>query len=214
MGGHNGVNHNHNDLGTFSVLVGTDELLTDPGAETYTARTFSARRYESNLLNSYGHPVPVVGGKLQSPGKDEHTADYGSQFHATIIDSAFSDEEDRLVLDLKNAYVLGSLEKLTRAFVHNRTGDGQIVVVDEVQFSRPETFETALITFADWEQTGKDRIRISRNGSAIDVEITSDDGDLVMDSCVIEESSRPSRLAWQFAETVRSARVRITVKPS
>ncbi len=213
MGGHNGVNHNHNDLGSFSVLIGADELLTDPGAETYTARTFSPRRYESNLLNSFGHPVPVVAGQLQSPGKADHTARYGSEFHATIIDSAFSEDEDRLVLDLKNAYVLDSLETLTRSFTHSRTGDGHVVVVDEVEFARPETFETALITFADWKQTGKDTIRISKDGSSIDVQITSDDGALVMDSCVIEESSTPTRLAWRFTDPVKSARICITVRP-
>ena len=214
MGGHTGVNHNHNDLGSFSVLIGANELLTDPGAEIYTARTFSPRRYESNLLNSFGHPVPVVGGQLQSPGKGDHTARYGSEFQATLVESAFSEDEDRLVLDLKNAYVLDSLEKLTRAFLHNRTGDGQVVVVDEVEFSQPETFETALITFADWKQTGKYTIRISQGGSAVDVQVTSDDGDLVMDSCVVEESSRPTRLAWRFSDPVKSARVRISIKPN
>jgi hypothetical protein len=40
-GGHNGVNHNHNDLGTFSVAVGGKYLIYDPGAEIYTNRTFS-----------------------------------------------------------------------------------------------------------------------------------------------------------------------------
>jgi hypothetical protein len=213
MGGHNGVNHNHNDLGSFSVVIGSDPLLTDPGAEVYTRRTFSERRYESNILNSYGHSVPVVAGCLQSPGPRDHTANYGSQFHATLIGSAFSDDEDHVVLDLKKAYELDSLERLTRSFTHNRTGDGHVMVVDQVEFARPETFETALITFADWDRTGDDTIRISQGSSAIDVRVTSDGGTLVMDSCVIEESSTPTRLAWRFREPVQEASVRFLVKP-
>lgn len=213
-GGHNGVNHNHNDLGVFSVLIGDRELLTDPGAEIYTQRTFSQNRYESDLLNSYGHPVPVVAGQLQSPGKDENRSGFGSEFCASVVDTTFSDEADRVVLDLKRAYRADTLETLTRTFTHFRSGSGEVEVVDEVAYSRPETFETALITYADWERTGDNTIRISQDGSAIDVEVTSDDGNLVMTSCVIEESSRPIRLAWHFANPVKSARVRFKIKPA
>jgi hypothetical protein len=51
-GVHNGVNHSHNDVGAFTVVVGEVELIVDPGKETYNARTFSRKRYESGLLNS------------------------------------------------------------------------------------------------------------------------------------------------------------------
>ncbi|MDB6028847.1 MAG: hypothetical protein JWM68_5070, partial [Verrucomicrobiales bacterium] len=43
-------------------------VLVDPGSEVYTGRTFSSNRYESDVLNSFGHDVPVVAGKLQSAG--------------------------------------------------------------------------------------------------------------------------------------------------
>jgi len=68
-GGHNDEHHNHNDVGSFVVVVGDKPLLIDPGGEVYTARTFSNRRYESNVLNSFGHPVPMVAGKLQKTGR-------------------------------------------------------------------------------------------------------------------------------------------------
>jgi hypothetical protein len=53
-GGHNNEHHNHNDVGSFVVVSGDRPLLLDPGGEVYTARTFSSRRYESNVLNSFG----------------------------------------------------------------------------------------------------------------------------------------------------------------
>jgi len=68
-GGHNSEHHNHNDVGSFVVVLGDRPLLLDPGGEVYTARTFSSRRYESNVLNSFGHPVPLVAGKLQRTGR-------------------------------------------------------------------------------------------------------------------------------------------------
>lgn len=211
-GGHNGVNHNHNDLGAFTVLIGNREVLTDPGAEVYTDRTFSSRRYESDLLNSFGHPVPVPAGQLQAPGKDEHTANFGSQFKAVVVETAFSDDADRVVLDLRQAYQVATLVKLTRSFTHFRSGEGKVVVVDEVAFSRAETFETALITYGDW-QVGEDgTIRISLEGAAVEVKVSSHDGELVMSHCRIEESSTPTRLSWAFREPVESARVVMEIR--
>jgi len=67
-GGHNQEHHNHNDVGSFVVVLGDKPLLLDPGSEVYTARTFSSHRYESKVLNSFGHPVPVIAGKLQQTG--------------------------------------------------------------------------------------------------------------------------------------------------
>ena len=54
-GGHNAEQHNHNDVGSFIVALGHSTPLVDPGAEVYTGRTFSRRRYDSNVLNSFGH---------------------------------------------------------------------------------------------------------------------------------------------------------------
>jgi len=41
------------------------EIIND----VYPARTFSSRRYESDVLNSFGHPAPLVNGKLQKTGR-------------------------------------------------------------------------------------------------------------------------------------------------
>ena len=45
LGGNNGVNHNHNDLGTFTVILDGKALIYDPGLEVYSMRTFSKQRY-------------------------------------------------------------------------------------------------------------------------------------------------------------------------
>ncbi len=68
-GGHNAENHNHNDVGSFVVALGSGTPLLDPGSEVYTARTFGPNRYQSNVLNSFGHPVPRVAGTLQVTGR-------------------------------------------------------------------------------------------------------------------------------------------------
>ncbi len=90
-GGHNGVSHGHDDIGSFVLVVGKTPLLVDPGAEVYTARTFSKDRYKSALLNSFGHNVPFVAGLLQ-------TSTASAQ--AKIVTSNFSDPIDTLTMDL------------------------------------------------------------------------------------------------------------------
>ena len=47
MGSNNGESHNHNDVGSFVVVVGSRAVLMDPGREVYTSRTFGPQRYES-----------------------------------------------------------------------------------------------------------------------------------------------------------------------
>ena len=93
-GGNNAEHHNHNDVGSFVVVLGDRPLLLDPGGEVYTARTFSSRRYESKVLNSFGHPVPFVAGKLQRTGR---------QAAGRIVREDFTGDTDTMVLDISSA---------------------------------------------------------------------------------------------------------------
>lgn len=212
-GGDNAVNHNHNDLGTFTVLLGKEELLTDPGAETYTQRTFSVHRYEGDLLNSFGHPVPIVGGQLQFPDKTYHRTGYGRDAYTKLVDATFTAERDKVILEMDRAYKVPHLMTLIRAFTYDRTGKGHVEVCDQVKFSQPDTFETALITYASWELLPNGKLRIAQNKEAIEVEVSSDQGALEFNHCVIQESSTPTRLSWRLTVPVEEAMVRIRVTP-
>lgn len=212
-GGHNGVNHNHNDLGAFTVLIDDRELLVDPGAEIYTARTFSRHRYEGDLLNSFGHPVPVVAGQLQPPGADEYTKGIGTDVRARVVATCFSELEDRVTLDLREAYRVDSLRKLKRTFRHARAGNGCVEIRDEVEFSRSETFETALVTYSGWTLRPDGSVRIEDGDASLHVFVTSDHGELYFDHCVIDGSSTPTRLSWRLNGAIRAV-ITIRVTPS
>ena len=162
LGGHNAEHHNHNDVGTFMVVSAGRAVLPDIGAEVYTRRTFSARRYESQALNSYGHAVPVVAGQLQRPGRDAK---------AVVLSHSFADDEDQIVFDIKSAYAVPSLERLERAFGYSRKGAGALTVADRFEFSKPETFETALLTFGQWQRVGPSTLRVSDGNASVRVEI-------------------------------------------
>lgn len=68
-GGHNGESHNHNDVGNFIVYHNAVPVVVDIGAGTYTAKTFSASRYELFNCRSAYHNVPCINGFEQQEGK-------------------------------------------------------------------------------------------------------------------------------------------------
>ena len=110
------------------VALGRSTPLVDPGAEVYTARTFSARRYQSKVLNSFGHAVPRVAGRLQETGR---------QAAAKILKTDFTDQADTLLMDISSAYKVEGLKKLERTFVFSRAGAGKLTVSDAVEFDEP-----------------------------------------------------------------------------
>ncbi|GIE82265.1 heparinase [Actinoplanes philippinensis] len=67
-GGHNGENHNHNDVGSFIVARDGVPVLIDPGRPTYTAQTFGPRRYEIWTMRSTWHNTPSIRGTEQAAG--------------------------------------------------------------------------------------------------------------------------------------------------
>ena len=73
-GGHNNESHNHNDVGNFIVYIDAKPILIDIGVGTYTAQTFSKKRYELFNCRAAYHNVPLVNGYEQHEGK-EYAAD-------------------------------------------------------------------------------------------------------------------------------------------
>lgn len=67
-GGNNDESHNHNDVGSFLVYYDGFPLLIDAGRGTYTARTFSPKRYEIWYNRSDYHNLPTIRGYTQPAG--------------------------------------------------------------------------------------------------------------------------------------------------
>ena len=205
-GGHNAENHNHNDIGSYAVVLDGVEMLGDPGGEIYTSRTFSARRYESAMLNSRGHPVPVVAGQLQS-GE-------GREFSARVISHSFTDELDVLELDLAAAYRVPGLTKLLRAYAHDRAARA-ISITDEAAFSAPQPFSVPLVTYREIERKDAATLLLGDGARRVELRIETEGGAWRLDEELIENPGKPSprRLAITFEQPVQSARVRLTITP-
>ncbi len=94
-GGHNAESHNHNDVGDFMLYANGEPVIIDAGRGNYTARTFSAQRYELWFTQSQYHNLPIINGLGQKAGRE---------FEAVNVKSIISDKEATLNLDIANAY--------------------------------------------------------------------------------------------------------------
>lgn len=126
-GGHNNEQHNHNDVGSYSLALVTydkngnqkaDYMVLDPGGEIYTRRTFSKDRYVGQLLNSFGHPVPLVNGHLQKTG---------AAARGVVLEKVFSPQKDQFVIDMTSAYSYPGVKSVVRAFTYYRNVSPEIL---------------------------------------------------------------------------------------
>lgn len=69
-GGHNGEDHNQNDVGSFSVSLDGVPSVIDAGVGIYDATTFGPDRYDLWTMRSGWHNLPIVNGIEQAAGRD------------------------------------------------------------------------------------------------------------------------------------------------
>jgi Heparinase II/III-like protein len=209
-GGHNGVNHGHDDLGSFVLVLGKELLLTDPGTEIYTARTFSKDRFKSNVINSFGHNVPLVNGQLQGSTKD---------CEAKILRIHFSDVADSVEMDLTSAYAVPALRELRRTFVFSRQDVGALTITDNAQFSDPsQTFGIGFITLGQWKQLGPNAILVWQNHEGVKIDLNSGGSPLTITAQTIEENLpdhlRPTRIGVDFSAPSDRFALKTTITPA
>lgn len=162
--GSNQEEHNHNDVGSYTLFESGKYIAGDPGALTYTREVFSKARYETETLSSYGHPVP-------SP--DNHLQTNSETARGIVLRHEITPEKDEVEYDLKHAYKMPGLTKLKRTITVNKTDKPKITVTDEFEAEYPIDFETAIITdrgtikeneilMGDWKTTFKSNIPTER----------------------------------------------------
>ena len=188
------------------VVVGNSTVLVDPGSERYTARTFSPQRYESKVLNSYGHPVPLVAGQLQR---------VGAEARAEILRAEFSDEADLLEMDIRSAYEVEGLKSLVRTFQYDRRRQGKFSVTDRVEFAAPASFGTALITGGACEQLEDGRLRVQNGNETVLIEIDTAGEPYTGNIEPIDEQTQTkvTRIGINLTNPVSTAKVLMSIEP-
>ena len=198
-GGHNDEPHNHNDVGSFTLVLGKQALVVDPGGPyAYNSRTFGKERYTAfKLFSSLGHNVPVVAGRAQIPGK---------QAHAKILSTKFTDTSDEISMDIAAVYDAPELKKLVRTFVFDRQSGG-LGVRDDFEFSCAATFEIALTTRANWKQIAADQIELTAGRERVVAEIHAPCDVEVISETIAEDCLPFTRLGLKLKQPLAAGRV-------
>jgi hypothetical protein len=129
-GGSNAESHNHNDVGSFMLYAGGEPVVIDPGVGTYTAKTFSDKRYDIWTMQSRYHNLPTVNGCLQRAGKYTETAAYDVDFSA-------EDGKVFVGLAIDRAYPKeAGIRVWRREFLFAREGAGKLTLTDRYEFEQ------------------------------------------------------------------------------
>lgn len=124
--GNNGKSHNHNDVGNFIVYASGEPAIIDVGVGTYTAKTFSSRRYEIWTMQSAFHNCPTINGVMQAPGR---------RYSASEVRCHEDDQAAELRMDISGAYPKNAgLESWKRSIRLDRT-QNQVEISDEYSLS-------------------------------------------------------------------------------
>jgi len=177
--GSNNEPHNHNDIGSFVYAINNTIFLTDPGAGLYSREYFSIKRYENIFTNSYGHSLPVIGGKLQSTGE---------KYKGKLT----YNEPNKAIINFHEAYDIPTLKKAQRTLLLDENG---LKITDDFEFSNQgEEIEEALITWLPVSIQGNAAIIESNEGK---ISITPSHGTFEVESLKkqCEENNRNGELS-------------------
>jgi len=118
----------------------------------------------------------------------------------------------------KSAYDVPQLSKLERTFVYCRSGAGSLTVTNEVVFSQPCAFGTALVTFDKWRKLSDSSLMIYDQQEALNVDVAVSGAGFEVKSETIEEDLSggrlPTRLGINLSGPVTYAVVSVTIAPA
>lgn len=205
-GGHNSENHNHSDVGTYTIVLKDDIMIGDIGAPSYIAGAFSE---DNPARSSWGHPVPRINNTLQSNGRE---------FEGKIISTKFSEDLDNVRMDIKDAYELPELTQLFRTMNNDKTGRGEISITDTFSATEPINFGTAIMTLSSYEIVDNKTIIFSTENHKIKAEVSSEYGALkILDEQVpvkhLREGGPAYRIGIDFIEPIKSGKIIIKYTP-
>lgn len=127
-GGHNGKSHSHNDVGNFIVFANGQPAIIDVGVETYSAKTFSAERYDIWAMQSAFHNCPTIGGVMQKAGR---------LYAASEVTHEADDALAQLAMNIEHAYPPeAGLKSWRRTFRFDRA-QNEIEVRDRYELNKP-----------------------------------------------------------------------------
>lgn len=156
-------NHSHNDVGSYSIAIKDTQVVGDPGGPGfYNADTFNSKRYTYRLLNSFGHPVPEIDGKLQLEA---------TSVHPTVASTTFTEGEDTIVMDITPAYNDPNLKKVIRTMKYSRANGGSVELTDDFDVAGPADVVESFPTHGTMKQIDAKTMQIDFNDAHVQIGI-------------------------------------------
>jgi hypothetical protein len=154
QGGHNAESHNHNDVGNFMVYANGAPAIIDVGVETYTAKTFSPKRYDIWTMQSAYHNCPTVDGVMQAAGREFAASEVA--YHADERAAEFK-------LNLATAYPKeAGMETWRRTLRLDREKNEVSVSDDYALRQAPKVITLTLMTPCRVTQDGPGRLSLDK----------------------------------------------------
>lgn len=146
--GHNGENHNHNDVGSFVLNIGGEDFLTDPGPGRIDRDYFREEtRYHNLFANSEGHGVPLIDGRPQGTGRA-----FAGSLRTTHSDKAGTQKE--VEVEFSCVYPVPDLEQARRRLTLDQRQDA-IWLDDRFRFTSDDhEIDDVLVTWLPVTATG------------------------------------------------------------
>ena len=160
-GGHNAESHNHNDLGSCVMYFNGKPCLVDIGRETYTALTFSSRRYEIWTMQSQYHNAPKINGVDQNEGRSFQARN--STFTADAKKAVFS-------TDIAGAYPeTAAVKSWVRSYTLER--GKRFLVRDNYELLQNTGQPTTLnfVTYCKVTEAGPGKLHLQGDGFALNM---------------------------------------------
>ncbi|WP_372743961.1 hypothetical protein [Lutibacter sp.] len=204
--GHNSENHNHSDVGSYTVVLNEEIITGDIGAPSYIAGAFSK---DNPARSSWGHPVPKINNTLQSNGRE---------FEGKIKETEFSKDLDKVVIDLITAYEIEALTKLERTMSNDKSGLGEISITDTFSATKPVTFGTSIMTLSDYEIVNDSTIILSVNNQKLKAIVSSDSGTVkITDEIVpvkhLREGGPAYRIGIEITKPISEGEISVVYSP-
>lgn len=240
-GGGNDDVGNHSDIGSYAITLQGSVPLCELGARFNRDGLKIEDPQLSNLVNSFGHPVPKIDGKLQKNGKGAY---------ASLETYEKSNEVDTVKLDMIEAYEWANpkdVRDLTRTFIYARTGGKDVknagpatlTVVDTMRTRKYFSFENSLITFGPYKVVKESEdhslyeLVIGEGPQAIHVTVTNESREAnvelrktekvavpmifeagQIDEPMPHEKRKPFRLSFAFQHPVNEITMTTTIRPA
>lgn len=157
-GGHNDESHNHNDVGDFILYANGQPVIIDAGRGTYTANTFSKRRYQLWFTRSQYHNLPIINGFGQKEGR---------KYEARNVRYQQTPAFSSLSMDISKAFPdSAGLASWNRAVTLDRKAEAVRVSDDYVLGQKPGSLQQVFLTVDDVDHLFPGKITFKGDGHA------------------------------------------------